>query len=165
MNLINLTFLLLLSAIAMLYCFRNANRQVISATTIAAVLAVTLLGYTPSAIALNVKPFAALGASDLNLTAEQSQLEEGLKMTPGGTQYSGVEYASATAPEDLTTSDSTIKENIELYSDDRLVVYVINGAVRLSGVVQDKESADRIIELTKAMPAVHEITFDFNLES
>lgn len=107
---------------------------------------------------------AALGAKDNAIHQQQQSLEEDLKLTPGGGHYSGIEYAQRSASESSPLSDETIKQSIEPYTSDNLIVSVANGAVRLSGRVEDKEVARHIVEEIKEIPGVHEITFNLGLE-
>ncbi|MBV6627561.1 MAG: BON domain-containing protein [Rivularia sp. (in: Bacteria)] len=108
---------------------------------------------------------AALGARDNAITEQQQSLEEDLKLTPGGGHYSGIEYARRTTTEQRPVSDETIKETLDSYTNDNLVVSVTNGAVKLSGRVKDKEIAQHVVEEIKEIPGVHEITFDIGLEN
>lgn len=105
---------------------------------------------------------AALGAADQALNRGQQQLEETLKSTPTGDQYQGIEYAlQPSRPQPL--SDTEISRRIKSIRRD-LVSSVSNGAVRLTGRVEDKATAQNIIDQIKEIPGVHEITFDLGLE-
>ena len=108
---------------------------------------------------------AALGAKDNAIHQQQQSLEEDLKLTPGCGHYSGIEYAERTSSEERPVSDEIIKQSIESYSSDNIVVAVANGSVRLSGRVEDKEIARHVVEEIKEIPGVHEITFDIGLEN
>ncbi len=66
--------------------------------------------------------------------------------------------------EENAVSDDSIKKSIKPYTSDSLVVEVANGSVQLSGRV-DKETAQNIVEHIKAIPGVHEITFNLGLNN
>ena len=112
--------------------------------------------------ALATPHLAALGSTDAVLTQEQEQLEEEMKTTPEGAQYSGLEYVK----ENLGTSvsDKKISDRIDKIKGD-LVANVTNGSVILSGTVKDKKTARSIVEKVKEIPGVHEITFELALEN
>ncbi len=117
--------------------------------------------------------FPALAATDAvqpgtikNFVSEEQQaLPEDLNITPDGSHYSGIEYADRTQGVEQAVSDEVIEETIEEYSNDNLTIAVANGSVRLSGRVKDKDVARHIIEQTKEIPGVHEITFNLGLEN
>lgn len=124
-----------------------------------------LLLFTSSLPALATPHLAALGASDSVLNQPQKDLEEeGLKLNPGLGQYSGVEDV----PERLWTgqalSDQGIERKIKSEITDDLVIDIKNGEVLLSGRVEDKETAQDIVEQVKEIPGVRQITFELGLE-
>lgn len=141
------------------------QRKYSFASTIALLITVIFAYSFNSLPALATPSLAALGARDSAISQPQQSMEEDLKLTPGGGHYSGIEYTSRTAPEERPLSDETIQESIEPYTNDNLIVSVTNGAVKLSGRVEDKQVARHIVEEIKEIPGVHEITFDIGLEN
>lgn len=165
MDLTNLLPLLLLAiAVIAYFSLIVAKKKLLFGST-ALLLGMVLLAYSNSAPALAANDLAALGASDRTVTLEQQQIEEDLKLNPGGGHYSGIEYSERTAPGELAVSDETIEKSIESFAGDRVIVGVASGSVRLSGRVKDKETAQNIVEQTKAIPGVHEITFNLGLDN
>ena len=166
MSLFNLIITAFL-AIAIIIGFRLVQRQYSFASTIA-LLSTVIFAYSFNSLpALATPSLAALGARDSAISQPQQQrsLEEDLKLTPGGGHYSGIEYSARTAAEENPLSDETIKQSIEPYTSDNLIVSVTNGAVKLSGRVKDKEIARHVVEEIKEIPGVHEITLDIGLEN
>jgi hypothetical protein len=133
--------------------------------SIIVLLGITILSYFNSLQAIAATDLAALGANESTLTPEQQQLEEDLKVTPGGGHYSGIEYAEPTTGVEKAVSDDSIEKSIKAYTGDNVVVAVANGSVRFSGRVKDKETAQEIVEQTKAIPGVFEITFNLGLDN
>ena len=165
MNLINLLLLLSLAIAAIAYFSPIVTEKKHLLRFTAVLLTIVLLTYSSSANALAANDLAALGADDSTLTREQQQLEEDLKLTPDGGHYSGIEYAERTNGEKEAVSDETIEKSIQAYTSDNVVVAVANGSVRLSGRVKDKEVAQHIVEQIKAIPGVHEVTFNLGLDN
>ena len=128
-------------------------------------LGTVILSYSSSFPAIAATDLAALGANENTLTPEQQQIEEDLKVTPGGGHYSGIEYADRTTGVEKAVSDDSIEKSIKAYTSDNVVVAVANGSVRLSGRVKDKQTAQDIVEQTKAIPGVFEITFNLGLDN
>lgn len=133
--------------------------------SIVVLLGITILGYFNSLQAIAATDLAALGANENTLTPEQQQLEEDLKVTPGGGHYSGIEYSDRTTGVEKAVSDDSIEKSIKAYTGDNVIVAVANGSVRFSGRVKDKETAQDIIEQTKAISGVFEITFNLGLDN
>lgn len=120
----------------------------------AALLAVTLIGFTQPATA---------GAVDDNVLSEgQKALNENLKTTPQGNQYQGIEYPQVTG---TPLSDQQITEKIKREIPDNLKLSVASGSVRLSGKVSDRRTAQRIVQDIKEIPGVHEVSYDLGLAS
>lgn len=167
MGLTNLLILvcLCLGIAAIAYFNQNASNRKRIFNSAGVVLGILLLAYSSSGKALAAQNLAALGASDNALTSQQQQLEEDLKLTPGGGHYSGLEYSERTGPKQQAASDQTIKKSIKSLTEENVIVAVSNGSVRLSGTVKDKETAKNIVEQTKEIPGVHEITFDLGLDN
>lgn len=155
----------LLLAIAIVISFSLLRRKTLSASNIALSTLVILACSFNSLPALATPSLAALGAKDNAIHQQQQTMEEDLKLTPGGGHYSGIEYGTRTGENERPLSDETIKQSIEPYTSDNLVVSVANGAVRLSGRVEDKEIARHVVEEIKEIPGVHEITFNLGLEN
>ena len=82
----NLTILLtLLLAATVMLNLAKRDRQLL--------LIVVLLGvFSTSSLPAQAMTLAALGAQDSAITQQQQEQEEGLKLTPGGGQYSGLEH-------------------------------------------------------------------------
>ena len=163
MSLFNL-FMTLIVAVAIVG-FSLLRRKSFIVSTIG-LLSLAILAYSFNSLpALATPNLAALGAKDNAIHQQQQTMEEDLKLTPGGSHYSGIEYGTRTAKNERPLSDETIKQSIEPYTNDKLIVSVTNGAVRLSGRVEDKEIARHVVEEIKEIPGVHEITFDIGLEN
>ncbi len=144
----------------------NLIRRKYSSAPTLAILTIVLFTYFCSTLpALATPNMAALAARDRAISERQQALEEDLKITPGGGHYSGLEYAKRTAAQENPVSDETIKSSIEDYVSDNVIVAVANGSVRFSGTVKNKETARHIVEQTKEIPGVHEVTFNFGLEN
>jgi osmotically-inducible protein OsmY len=163
MGLSNLSILLSLSlAIAVIayVSLMVANRRRLFEGT-AVVLGMLLLLYANTPTALAVED---LGRNLATITGQQ-QLQEELKLTPEGDHYSGLEYSERTGPKEKAVSDETIEDSIESFAGDDVIVAVANGSVRLSGRVKDKKTAQNIIDKTKEIPGVHEVTFNLGLDN
>lgn len=107
--------------------------------------------------------FAALAAND-TMSQEQADLEEDLKVNPGGGHYTGLEYPERINPNKLL-GDQEIQNKVESMSDPKVIVAVTNGSVRLTGRAKDKYEAHDLVENVKKIPGVREVTFDFSLEN
>ncbi|MBE9048497.1 BON domain-containing protein [Pleurocapsales cyanobacterium LEGE 10410] len=105
------------------------------------------------------------GAIERFVSEEQQELEEDLNLTPGGNHYSGIEHVDRTSANETAASDEAIEQTLEEFSSDDLTIAVANGSVRLSGKVENKEIARHVIEQTKNIPGVYEVTFDLGLEN
>ncbi len=166
MSLFNLIITAFL-AIAIVVSFSLLQRKYSLASTIA-LLSLIISAYSFNSLpALATPSLAALGARDSAIHESQQTMEEDLKLTPGGGHYSGIEYSDSarTAENQPSVSDQTIQQSIEPYTNDNLIVSVTNGAVKLSGRVENKEVARHVVEEIKEIPGVHEITFDIGLEN
>lgn len=130
---------------------------------VAILLAVGIFVCTSSCPVLAAPHLAALGSNDSALTQEQKALDKNLRLNPEATQYTGLESVQQQGS-NLRLNDTAIKEVI--LSDVRgdLVVDVTNGSVMLTGRVEDKETAQAIVEQVKQIPGVREITFSLGLE-
>lgn len=165
MSFIYSTILLSLAIMAIVGLGKLLSKKKRLFYSIVVLLGITILGYTNSIPAIAATDLAALGANENTLTPEQQQIEEDLKITPGGGHYSGIEYADHTTGVKKAVSDDSIEESIKAYTGDNVVMAVANGSVRFSGRVKDKETAQDIIEQTKAIPGVFEITFNLGLDN
>lgn len=166
MSLFNL-FITLFTAIVIIVGFNLLQRKYSFGSTIA-LFSIVIFTYSFNSLpALATPSLAALGARDSAIHEPQQSMEEDLKLTPGGGHYSGIEYSDSarTADNQPPVSDEAIQESIEPYASDNLIVSVTNGAVKLSGKVEDKEIARHVVEQIKEIPGVHEITFDIGLEN
>ena len=166
MSLFNLIITIFM-AIAMMVGLSLLQRKYSFASTIA-LLSIVIFTYSFNSLpALATPNIAALGARDSAIHESQQTMEEDLKLTPGGGHYSGIEYSDSArnAESQTPVSDQTIQESIEPYTSDNLIVSVTNGAVKLSGKVENKEVARHVVEEIKEIPGVHEITFDIGLEN
>ncbi|EAW37914.1 BON domain-containing protein [Lyngbya sp. PCC 8106] len=158
-------FYLLLGIVAVgfsAYLLMQRHRLFYSAVTVFGILLITL---TQSSSALATPLLGALGTPDSALqTPQQKQLDERLKLNPGGGQYSGVEYVKKDWKRTKALSDREIKKTIKSEIQKDLVAMVTNGSVILSGTVKDKNTAQKIVKDVKAIPGVHEITFELGLK-
>lgn len=123
-------------------------------------LIATVLLFTTITPALAQTQIAALGAKDSAVSADQSEL----KVNPGAGHYSGLEYAEEKNDTGKAVSDEAIQKSIDSATDDRIVSAVTNGSVRLSGKVNNEAAAKDLVAKVKAIPGVHEVTFDLGLE-
>jgi hypothetical protein len=164
-SLTNLLILLLVIIIGVVFWSKTAtkNKRLLHSTAILSGMAI--FSYFNSVSALAETDSVSPGAIKNFVTKEQQSLQKDLNLTPGGDHYSGIEYADRTKELDKAASDESIKETIEEYSSDNLIVGVTNGSVRLSGRVKNQDVARHILEQTKAIPGVHEITFDLGLDN
>ena len=156
-----LTYSLILAAIAITAMMLLIKR---SLKTFAALLSVALLTLTTSLPAVAAPHLAALGASDEAATSTQQAIEEDLKVTPEGGEYSGLEYTPSKMTGATPMSDDEI-ENAIAKINGSIEAGVNNGAVILSGRVKDRETAKSVVEQVKKIPGVHEVTFDLGLEN
>ena len=107
-------------------------------------------------------PVMAAAANDKALSDSQKALQETLKTTPQDNQYQGIEYAQAKGK---PLSDREITRRVEKEVPDNIKLSVSNGSVRLSGQVNNRNVAQRIIQDIKELPGVHEISYDLGLSS
>lgn len=107
-------------------------------------------------------PVMAAAANDKALSDGQKALQETLKTTPQDNQYQGIEYAQAKGK---PLSDREITRRVEKEVPDNIKLSVSNGSVRLSGQVNNRNVAQRIIQDIKELPGVHEISYDLGLSS
>ncbi|MDC0832794.1 hypothetical protein AY599_21940 [Leptolyngbya valderiana BDU 20041] len=159
MNIIFLTSAIATAAIATYFITHRLG----GFRTIATLLCLGLLAGTGSLPALASTDIAALGAKSDTLEQGQQQLEEDLKLTPTGGQYSGIEYAKG-AERGEPMTDRKIRETILSDTSEDLTVNVASGSVILSGTVRDKDRAREIVDEIKEISGVHEITFELGLE-
>ena len=157
--------LLFLTAVGIMLLSKLATDKKRLFHSIAVLLGIAILSYYSSVPALAATDSAKSGAIKNFVSEEQQELQENLNLTPDGGHYSGIEYADRTQGVEKAISDESIEQTLEEYSSDNLTVAVANGSVRLSGRVKDKDVARHIIEQTKAIPGVHEITFNLGLEN
>jgi hypothetical protein len=141
-----------LGAVAVLYAKRPGRAQ--SGIVVATLLAVML--------GIAAQPALAAAANDNALSADQKALHETLKTTPNGNQYQGIEYPQVTGE---PLSDREISRRIEREVPQDLKLSVSNGAVRLSGQVNNRDVAQRIVQDIKEIPGVHEVSYDLGLSS
>jgi osmotically-inducible protein OsmY len=107
-------------------------------------------------------PVMAAAANDNALSNDQQALQETLKTTPHNNQYQGIEYAQTTGE---SLSDREIMRRVKKEIPDNVKLSVSSGSVRLSGQVNSRDVAQRIIQDIKTMPGVHEISYDLGLNS
>jgi len=149
-----LSLFLLLSSGTLIGLFASRSIQVKSGA-----LAALLLTATLSFIA---QPALAAAANDNVLSEGQKDLHETLKTTPNGNQYQGIEYPQV---DGQPFSDREISQRIEKEVPSNIKLSVSNGAVRLSGQVNNREVAQRIVQDIKEIPGVHEVSYDLGLSS
>lgn len=164
MSLISLLIALSLTFVGSSFCKAIANKKksLLYSTTL--LLGITVLSYSD-----NITAFAAINTDNVKTnfiaTQNKQQLQEDLRLTPDGSHYSGVEHAQPITGELKTVNDDSIQQSIEAYTDNKIIVSVANGSVRLSGRVKDKDVAQHIVEQALAIPGVYEITFDLGLDN
>ncbi len=122
-------------------------------------LTISLLFFTANAPAFAQVQIAAQAASDEAVTQDETDFN----LTPSGSHYSGLEYATKSYNQE-DVSDDVIEKSIKSKADDRVVVAVANGSVRLEGRVDSKEDAEALIAKIKEMRGVHEITYNLGLD-
>lgn len=114
----------------------------------------------------SLAPSAQAAAADATVAvarrAGQSTeaLDQGRTKTGVGTQFQGLEYPDAKG---TPLSDRAISQRVRAKAPDTLVMSVSNGSVRLSGEVTDRQTAEEIVEMVKAIPGVHEVAYDIGL--
>jgi hypothetical protein len=113
---------------------------------------------------LHAQPAQAAMATNEDATSPgQAEFEDkSLNLNPGGRHYSGLEYVKETDSGQMAYSDTQIEREIKSI-DDRLTAGVVNGSVIVSGRVANKETAQDVVNKVKAIPGVHEVTFDLGL--
>ena len=124
-----------------------------------AVVAAMFLAIMSTAMA---SPAFAAAVDDNTLSQDQKALNETLKTTPQDNQYQGIEYPQAKG-EPLTDREITRRVQQEIPNNVKLSVS--NGSVRLSGKVNSRNEAQRIVQDIKELPGVHEISYDLGLRS
>lgn len=122
-------------------------------------VAATLLTLT---LGMTSQPALAAAANDNVLSEGQKQLNETLKTTPNANQYQGIEYPQVTGE---PLSDREISRRIENEVPSNIKLSVSNGAVRVSGQVNNREVAQRIVQDIKEIPGVHEVSYDLGFSS
>lgn len=139
----------LLTAVALVaWLPRSAKASALGAAFVTA----TVLGFAQPTLAGAVKGDA--------LSEGQKALNEELQTTPQGNQYQGIEYPDI---DGTPLSDQAITEKIRNEIPNNLKLSVSNGSVRLSGKVNDRRTAQRIVQDIKEIPGVHEISYDLGL--
>jgi hypothetical protein len=141
-----------LGAVAVLYVKLpdRAKTGVVAATLLSVMLGVA------------AQPTLAAAANDNALSEGQKALHETLKTTPNGNQYQGIEYPQVTGE---PLSDREISRRIEREAPRNIKLSVSNGAVRLSGQVNNRDVAQRLVQDIKEIPGVHEVSYDLGLSS
>lgn len=107
-------------------------------------------------------PALASAADDNTLSEGQKALNETLKTTPQDNQYQGIEYPQVTGE---PLSDREITRRVQQEIPSNIKLSVSNGSVRLSGKVDSRNEAQRIVQDIKEVPGVHEISYDLGLSS
>ena len=125
-----------------------------SGVVIATVLSVML--------GIAAQPAVAAAANDNALSEGQKALHETLKTTPNGNQYQGIEYPQVKGE---PLSDREISRRIKSEVPRNVKLSVSNGSVRLSGQVNNRDVAQRIVQDIKSIPGVHEVSYDLGLSS
>lgn len=162
MSLINLSILLSLIAIAIIGSkLLNQQRRWLSLCVVLPILYLYIFSNVPAWAADSVQP----GTIKRFVSEEQQELEQDLNLTPGGNHYTGIEHVDRTSGNEAAVSDEAIEQTLEEFSSDDLTIAVANGSVRLSGEVKNKDVARHVIEQTKNIPGVYEVTFDLGLEN
>ncbi len=80
--------------------------------------------------------------------------------SPQMSQYQGFEHAGSKGN---VLSDKEITSRIRQNVSDDLKLSVSNGAVRISGSVSDRQTAQEIVQSIKEVPGVIEIAYDLGL--
>lgn len=134
---------------------KNRDRQIQGAIALMGAAMVLLLHAQPAQ--------AAMATNEKATSPGQAEFEEkALKLNPSGRHYSGIEYVEETSSGQVAYSDTKIEREIKSINN-RLTAGVVNGSVIVSGRVDDKETAKDVVEKVKAIPGVHEVTFDLGL--
>lgn len=123
---------------------------------------VTIAALFTVMLSFATQPAFAAAANDNVLSEGQQQLHETLKTDPGGNQYQGIEYPQVTGE---PLSDREITQRIENEVPSDIKLSVSNGAVRVSGQVNNRDVAQRIVQDIKEIPGVHEVSYDLGLSS
>ena len=163
MSFINLSILLSLIAFAIIGCKLLTKKKHWLSFNVVLTVVFTFSYFTsiPALAADSLQP----GAIKRFVSEEQQELEEDLNLTPGGNHYSGIEHVDRTSGNEAAASDEAIAQTLEEFSSDDLTTAVANGSVRLSGRVKNRDVARHLIEQTKNIPGVYEVTFDLGLEN
>ena len=127
------------------------------------------LGYLPAILA-SATLFASLGFGGMTapnaLSAPESTgkpaPEQELQATQSSSQYIGLEYVQGSALEEAK-GDQEIIETIEEMNDN-LVVQSSNGSVFLSGTVNDRQTARSLVNDTKQIPGVIQVSYELGLQ-
>ena len=165
MSLTSLLIPLSLTAVGTFCCSAIAIKKKRLFHSTAILLGIAIFSYSSSVPALAATESANPDSIKSFVSEQQQELEEDLNLTPGGGHYSGIEYAERTTGVEKAISDESIEQTLEEYNNGNLTVAVANGSVRISGRVENKDIARHIIDQTKAIPGVHEVTFDLGLEN
>jgi hypothetical protein len=113
--------------------------------------------------------FAALGASDEALTEEQKAIDQNLRTSPEGTLYTGLETVTSSStnqPDDAEIREAILKAiHSDVRSDVRnLTVEVTSGSVLINGRVENRKTAQSVIDQIKKISGVREIAFSLGLK-
>ncbi|GAB4537995.1 MAG: hypothetical protein Tsb0014_27270 [Pleurocapsa sp.] len=157
--------LLSLTFVGIIFVSKIATEKKSLFYSTAILLGVAIVSYSTNFPALAATDSVQPGAIKNFVSEEEQTLQENLNLTPNGGHYSGLEYADETQGVEQVFSDESIEQTIEKYSSDNLTVAVANGSVRLSGRVKDKDVARHIIDKTKDIPGVREVTFNLGLDN
>jgi uncharacterized membrane protein YhiD involved in acid resistance len=114
------------------------------------------------AIIFSLSQSALAAVNEDVLTQEKQELHENLKTAPQGTQYQGLEYARQKGE---PLSDRQIESRVRSKAPNDIRLSVSNGSVRISGRVSDRQQAQKLVEDIKAIPGVHEVSYDLGLDN
>lgn len=81
-------------------------------------------------------------------------------MPTSGSQYQGLTHPEAKGE---PLSDQDIERRIKSKVPDSVVFSVSNGSVRVSGHVDDKKTAEKIVNEVQNIPGIHELTYDIEM--
>ncbi|AFZ43178.1 transport-associated protein [Halothece sp. PCC 7418] len=94
--------------------------------------------------------------------AGQPEPEQQLQAATTSSQYIGLEYVQGVTPENAK-GDQEIIETIEDMNDN-LVVQSSNGSVFLSGKVDNRQTARSLVDSTKQIPGVIQVSYELGLD-
>ncbi len=120
-------------------------------------------GQDKSSTSASSQPVKKFGGSPQ--TQNQKELNEELRTTAPGGQYSGLETVNEQTGNNTVQvqGDADIVKEIKSKVKNDLVVKAASGQVILAGSVKNQEEGRSIVDAVKKIPGVRQITFEFGL--